>query len=87
MEIVGLIYAEGNPDNIDRSLFSSIACSVDLEQWLPRTRREELENPPDMTPFLNKVQAAKSPRLLWNHLPRQLLPPGLIKRAKVGRVL
>ena len=83
MEIVGLIYAEGNPDNIDRSLFSSHASSIDLEQRLPRTRKEELEVPPDMTPFLDKVQAAKSPRILWNHLPMRKLPPDLVKHSKV----
>ena len=84
MEIVGLIQAEGNPDNIDRSLSSSTAGMIDVGQKLPQTRSEELARPADMTPFLDRIETAKSPRIIRCHLQPHVLPTDLFKRAKVG---
>ncbi|XP_781492.3 sulfotransferase 1A1 [Strongylocentrotus purpuratus] len=84
MEIIGLILADGYPDKIDRTLWSSCIEMINIGiNKLPKTRAEELTNPINMTPFLDVVVKAPSPRVIQTHLRFKLLPTNLLKRAKV----
>ncbi|XP_071499182.1 sulfotransferase 1A1-like [Diadema antillarum] len=82
-EIVGLILTRGVPEKMDRSLATSCAEMIDMKQKMPATREEELKNPMDLTPFLDKIAAAPSPRLIITHLPLRFLPPKLEERGRV----
>ena len=84
MEIVGLIYAGGDPDKVDRSLVRGTVCMYNMELLkVPKSRQEEIANPPTKVPFLEAVKSAKSPRIITSHLPANLLPPDLTQNSKV----
>ncbi|XP_072177107.1 sulfotransferase 1A1-like [Diadema setosum] len=82
-EIVGLILARGVPEKIDRTLSTSTVAMINVAQKMPKTRAEELENPPNMAPFLDVVAKAKSPRVILSHLPIEMLPTKLEEKGKV----
>ncbi|XP_071499183.1 sulfotransferase 1A1-like [Diadema antillarum] len=82
-EIVGLILARGVPEKIDRTLSTSTVEMINVAEKLPWTRAEELQNPPNMAPFLDVVAKAKSPRVILTHLPIEMLPTKLEEKAKV----
>ncbi|XP_041482128.1 sulfotransferase 1A1-like [Lytechinus variegatus] len=84
LEIVGLILNDGYPERINRTAWSSCIEMIDLGiNKIPKTRKEELANPMIMTPFLDVVERAPSPRVMQTHLPWNLLPPDILQRAKV----
>ncbi|XP_072182183.1 sulfotransferase 1A1-like [Diadema setosum] len=83
LEIVGLILSDGYPEKIDRSSSSTLIEMIDLDQKLPDTKEEEEQNPPDMTPFIEKIKKAPSPRVIQTHLRLKYMPQDLLKKAKV----
>ncbi|XP_071488944.1 sulfotransferase 1A1-like [Diadema antillarum] len=83
LEIVGLILSDGYPEKIDRSSSSTLIEMIDLDQKLPYTKEEEEQNPPDMTPFMEKIKKAPSPRVIQTHLRLKYMPKDLLKKAKV----
>ncbi|XP_071488933.1 sulfotransferase 1A1-like [Diadema antillarum] len=83
LEIVGLILSGGYPEKIDRSSSSTLIEMIDLDQKLPDTKEEEEQNPPDMTPFMEKIKKAPSPRVIQTHLRLKYMPQDLLKKAKV----
>eukprot|EP00057_Strongylocentrotus_purpuratus_P025732 XP_011680206.1 PREDICTED: sulfotransferase 1C4 [Strongylocentrotus purpuratus] len=82
MEIVGLILSDGDPDQINRSLYSSPAEMICTDQDFPTSKEEEKLHPLDMSPFLDVIEKAPSPRVIVSHLNFDLLPQDLLK-AKV----
>ena len=86
MEIVGLILSGGDPDQINRSLYSSCAEMICMDQDFPTSREEEKLHPLDMSPFLDVIEKAPSPRVIVSHMNFDLLPQDLLK-AKVRSVL
>ncbi|XP_071488940.1 sulfotransferase 1A1-like [Diadema antillarum] len=82
LEIVGLILSGGYPEKIDRSSSSTLIEMIDLDQKLPDTKEEEEQNPPDMTPFMEKIKKALSPRVIQTHLRLKYMPQDLLKKAK-----
>ncbi|XP_071488942.1 sulfotransferase 1A1-like isoform X1 [Diadema antillarum] len=83
LEIVGLILSDGYPQKIDRSSSSTLIEMIDLDQKLPFTKEEEEQNPPDMTPFMEKIKKAPSPRVIQTHLRLKYMPQNVLKKAKV----
>ncbi|XP_071488967.1 sulfotransferase 1B1-like [Diadema antillarum] len=83
LEIVGLILSDGYPEKIDRSSSSTLIEMIDLDQKLPDTKEEEEQNPPDMTPFMEKIKEAPSPRIIQTHLRLKYIPHDLLTKAKV----
>ncbi|XP_071488936.1 sulfotransferase 1A1-like [Diadema antillarum] len=83
LEIVGLILSDGYPQKIDRSSSSTLIEMIDLDQKMPDTKEEEEQNPPDMTPFMEKIKKAPSPRVIQTHLRLKYMPQDLLKKAKV----
>ncbi|XP_030853181.1 sulfotransferase family cytosolic 1B member 1-like [Strongylocentrotus purpuratus] len=83
MEITGLVLTDGYPENINRSTWGCIEMINIAAIQLPKTRDEELANPVKMTPMLDEIVKAPSPRLMSSHLQLKNLPPNLHKRAKI----
>ncbi|XP_041482237.1 sulfotransferase 1C4-like [Lytechinus variegatus] len=79
MEIVGLILSDGDPSRIDRSLYSSTVEMINMDQPFPATREAEIAHPVDMSPFLDVVEKAPSPRVMIDHLTLDLLPEDILK--------
>ncbi|XP_071498517.1 sulfotransferase 1B1-like [Diadema antillarum] len=82
-EIVGLIISDGYSEKVDRSLFSGSIEMIDMDEELPKTREEEEQNPPKLTPFIDIIRKAPSPRTILSHLRRDRFPPDMLKKAKV----
>ncbi|XP_071488932.1 sulfotransferase 1A1-like [Diadema antillarum] len=82
LEIVGLILSDGYPEKIDRSSSSTLIEMIDLDQKLPDTKEEEEQNPPDMTPFMEKIKEAPSPRVIQTHLRLKYMPRDLLEKGK-----
>ena len=82
MEIIGLILSNGDPDKVNRSLYSSTVEMINMNQPFPATKKEEELHPMDMTPFLDTIERAPSPRAIQTHVQYDLLPKELLK-AKV----
>ena len=83
MEIVGLILADGHPEIIDRTLFLGCAEMINTAQKMPRSREEEEKNPVDMTPFLEIIHKAPSPRVIITHLRLDRMPREMLSKSKV----
>ena len=83
LEIVGLIHAKGNLLKVDRKTSENLIEMINTRQPFPKNRQDEIENPMDMTPFLNFLDRAPSPRVIQTHLALDRLPPTLLKTAKV----
>ncbi|XP_030853180.1 estrogen sulfotransferase Ste2-like [Strongylocentrotus purpuratus] len=83
MEITGLVLTDGYPENINRSTWGCIEMINIHAIQLPKTRAEELANPVKMTPMLDEIVKAPSPRLMRSHLQLKNLPPNLHKLAKI----
>ncbi|XP_030853866.1 sulfotransferase 1C4-like [Strongylocentrotus purpuratus] len=79
MEIVGLILSDGDPDQINRSLYSSTPEMINMDQPFPATREDEKIHPVNMSPFLDVVERAPSPRVMLDHLTLDLLPEDILK--------
>ncbi|XP_071504985.1 sulfotransferase 1B1-like [Diadema antillarum] len=83
-EIVGLILSNGYSEKVDRSLLSSAIEMIDMDEKLPKTREEEEQNPPKLTPFIDIIRKAPSPRTILSHLRRDRFPQDImLKKAKV----
>ncbi|XP_071486013.1 sulfotransferase 1A2-like [Diadema antillarum] len=74
---------EVRPDDVWICTYPKTGTYWHQEFYLPWTRAEELQNPPNMAPFLDVVAKAKSPRVILSHLPIQMLPTKLEEKAKV----
>ncbi|XP_071493687.1 sulfotransferase 1A1-like [Diadema antillarum] len=83
LEIVGLINSDGYPEKIDRISSSTVIEMIDLDQKLPDTMEEEEQNPPDMTPNMENIERAPSPRVIQTHLRLKYMPEDLLKKGKV----
>ncbi|XP_071482492.1 sulfotransferase 1B1-like [Diadema antillarum] len=82
IEIVALILNEGYPEKVDRTLLSSTAEMINLDQKFP-TNKEELDKVNwDMSPFLDVIDKAPSPRMILTHLRLNRLPCDMLKKAK-----
>ncbi|XP_041481743.1 sulfotransferase 1C4-like [Lytechinus variegatus] len=79
MEIIGLILSGGDPDKIDRSLYCNTVEMINLDQRFPQTEEEEKLHPLDMSPFLDVIERAPSPRAMLTHLQFDLLPRDILK--------
>ncbi|XP_041480804.1 sulfotransferase 1C4-like [Lytechinus variegatus] len=79
MEIIGLILSGGEPDKIDRSLYGNTVEMINLDQYFPQTEEEEKLHPLDMSPFLDVIERAPSPRAMLTHLQYDLLPRDILK--------
>eukprot|EP00057_Strongylocentrotus_purpuratus_P019951 XP_011674425.1 PREDICTED: sulfotransferase 1C4 [Strongylocentrotus purpuratus] len=79
MEIVGLILSGGDPDQINRSLYSSTAEMICMDQDFPTSKEKEKLHPLDLSPFLDVIEKAPSPRVILSHLNFDLLPQDLLK--------
>ncbi|XP_071493716.1 sulfotransferase 1C4-like [Diadema antillarum] len=83
IEIVSLILTDGYPGMVNRTLHSSGAEMINMDQTFPRTLDEMDTVKMDMTPFLKTIEKAPSPRVILTHLRLNRLPKDLIKKAKV----
>ncbi|XP_072170394.1 sulfotransferase 1C4-like [Diadema setosum] len=80
IEIVALILNEGYPEKVDRTLLSSAAEMINMEQKFP-TKKEDLANL-DMSPFLDVIDKALSPRVILTHIRLNRMPRDMLKKAK-----
>ncbi|XP_071511568.1 sulfotransferase 1C4-like [Diadema antillarum] len=80
IEIVALILNEGYPEKVDRTLLSSAAEMINMEQKFP-TKKEDLANL-DMSPFLDVIDKAPSPRVILTHIRLNRMPRDMLKKAK-----
>ena len=83
LEIVGLILARGDPLKVDRSVSRNLIEMIDYSQEFPKNRQDEIDHPINMTPFMEFIETAPSPRVIQTHLALDRLPPTLLETAKV----
>ncbi|XP_071493745.1 sulfotransferase 1B1-like [Diadema antillarum] len=82
IEIVSLILNDGYPGKVNRTLHSSAAEMINMDQTFPRTLDELDTVKMDMTPFLKTIEEAPSPRVILTHLRLNRLPKDLMKKTK-----
>ncbi|XP_071496417.1 sulfotransferase 1B1-like [Diadema antillarum] len=81
-EIVALILNEGYPEKVDRTLLSSAAEMINMEQKFPTKIEDVGKVQLDMSPFLDVIDKAPSPRVILTHLQLNRLPRDMLKKAK-----
>ncbi|XP_072170393.1 sulfotransferase 1C2-like [Diadema setosum] len=81
-EIVSLILNEGYPEKVDRTLLSSCAEMISMEQKFPTEIEDVGKVQLDMSPFLDVIDKAPSPRVIITHLRLTCLPCDMLKKAK-----
>ena len=86
-EIIGLILTDGRPNEVDRTLFQGCAEIIDMSKKLPLTKEEEERNPVDMTPFLDIIDKAPSPRVIFTHLRLERMPKDMLSKCKVSTMV
>ncbi|XP_072182214.1 sulfotransferase 1A1-like [Diadema setosum] len=83
MEIMGLILSDGYIEKVDRSLLTSALEMINMDQAFPKSKEEEAQNPVDMSPFMEILDKAPSPRMVISHLRKDRFPKDLLQKAKV----
>ncbi|XP_054751359.1 sulfotransferase 4A1-like [Lytechinus pictus] len=86
MEMTSLILADGDPSKIDRTTHLATISMLTMDRPLTvDSQQQRDEEPPTLSPkpFMDVIKKAPSPRKIACHLPFQLLPPDIEKKAKV----
>lgn len=89
MEMTSLILADGDPMKIDRTTHLATISIVTVDRpFTVDAQQQSDEAPPPLAPmpFIDVIKKAPSPRKIACHLPFQLLPPNIEKRARVGAI-
>ncbi|XP_030829240.1 sulfotransferase 1C2 [Strongylocentrotus purpuratus] len=86
MEMTSLILADGDPMKIDRTTHLATISIVTVDRPFTvdaQQQGDEAQPPLAPMPFIDVIKKAPSPRKIACHLPFQLLPPNIEKRARV----